>query len=157
LAKLETQIHAGTYQPAPSSCFIVHRPKPREIFASHFRDRVVHHLVVSRLEALFEPTLCSASFACRKGKGTHGALQALQKSGRRLSQGGNLSLWVLKLDLARFFVTIDRELLTRLLLKKITDPMLRRLTQKLFTHDGRVGCRRVGTTKEFAEIPASKS
>jgi len=157
LAQLETEIHAGTYQPAPSSCFIVHRPKPREIFASHFRDRVVHHLVVSRLEALFEPSFCFESFACRKGKGTSGALRALQKSGRRLSQGGHRPLWILKLDLARFFVTIDRERLTRLLLAKINHPMLRQLTEKLFTHDGRLGCRRIGSIEELAEIQASKS
>ena len=33
-----------TYQPLPSDCFIITDPKRREVFAAHFRDRIVHHL-----------------------------------------------------------------------------------------------------------------
>lgn len=43
----------GTYEIGRSIAFIVTKPKKREVFAADFRDRVVHHLVMLRLEPLF--------------------------------------------------------------------------------------------------------
>ena len=44
MRQLRDDLWNGTYQPEPSSCFIVNHPKKREVFATHFRDRIVHHL-----------------------------------------------------------------------------------------------------------------
>ena len=57
------------YEPGRSVCFFVQRPKLREVFAADFRDRVVHHVLVSHLERLWEPVFIHDSYACRKGKG----------------------------------------------------------------------------------------
>ena len=43
---LQQQLRTHTYQPGRSICFITDGPKPREVFAADFRDRVVHHLLV---------------------------------------------------------------------------------------------------------------
>jgi hypothetical protein len=37
--------------------------------AADFRDRVVHHYLVERLEQIFEPVFIHDSYACRVGKG----------------------------------------------------------------------------------------
>jgi len=70
LLALQQEMRAPTYRPGRSICFITDGPKPREVFAADFRDRVVHHLLVSHQERLFEPLFIHDSYACRTGKGT---------------------------------------------------------------------------------------
>ena len=81
LWRLHKDIHSKSYKPSRATAFVVTHPKPREIFASHFRDRIVHHLIVSKLQPIWEPKFSPFSFACRKGRGTHGALLELQRQG----------------------------------------------------------------------------
>lgn len=50
-------LNNGSYQPGQSIAFIVDKPVKREIFAADFRDRVVHHLLVNKLNPLFEKAL----------------------------------------------------------------------------------------------------
>ena len=68
LLPLQAELRGHTYQPSRSICFITDGPKPREVFAADFRDRVVHHLLVSHQEQIFEPIFIHDSYACRKGK-----------------------------------------------------------------------------------------
>ncbi|MFH1018499.1 MAG: reverse transcriptase/maturase family protein [Pseudomonadota bacterium] len=157
LLDLHREIHTGRYRPAPSTCFVVTHPKPREIFAAHFRDRIVHHLVVSRLEPLWERRFVFSSFACRVGKGTHGALHYLQAKVRSLSRGGRIPLWVLQLDIASFFVTIHRPTLRNLFLAGVSHPILRKLIETLYSHDARIGVRRKGNPDLFRLIPQEKT
>ena len=103
LLKLHESIHNGSYKPSPSQCFIVTHPKPREIFAAAFRDRVAHHLVVSQLAPAWDRKFIYSSFACRKERGTHGAIRFLQKKVRSLSQGGYKAVHCLQLDIEKFF------------------------------------------------------
>ena len=61
LVRLQEELRAHTYRPGRSVCFVTGGPKPREVFAADFRDRVVHHLLVSHQEPvdrrqLFLPT-----------------------------------------------------------------------------------------------------
>src|SRR5436190_984572 len=85
LSILHKEIHSNQYCPAPAKFFVVTHPKPREIFASDFRDRVVHHLIVSQLEVTWEKKFIYSSFACRLTKGSHGAIKYAQQSVRSLS------------------------------------------------------------------------
>ena len=71
--KLASDLQRGSYQPRRSVCFLTAKPKLREIIASDFRDRVVHHFLVKRLEPIFERIFIHDSFASRKGKGTPAA------------------------------------------------------------------------------------
>ena len=54
LVTLCEEINNGTYQPGKSIAFIVNVPVKREIFAADFRDRVAHHLIVNKMNLLFE-------------------------------------------------------------------------------------------------------
>lgn len=110
LLKLLDELQNGSYEISKHICFIVTEPKPREIFAANFRDRVVHHLLHQEIEWLFESTFSSRSFACRKGFGTHVAMRTLRddiKEVKRASGGG----WCLKLDVQSFFPSIDKNIL----------------------------------------------
>jgi len=52
--QLWKDINNRTYKIGKSICFIVTRPKLREIFAANFRDRIVHHIIMNKLESIFE-------------------------------------------------------------------------------------------------------
>lgn len=72
LLALQEELRTHTYRPGRAICFITDGPKPREVFAADFRDRVVHHLLVACHERVLEPISIHDSYACRKGKGHPG-------------------------------------------------------------------------------------
>ena len=69
LAQLRRELLDGSYQPGPYRMFRIFEPKPREISAAPFRDRVVHHALTSVLEPVFERRFSPNSFACPSGQG----------------------------------------------------------------------------------------
>lgn len=79
LLKLELELRGHTYKPGHSICFVVAEPKPREVFAADFRDRIIHHLLVNHLELIWEKKFIHHSYSCRKDKGAHRAIKNLKK------------------------------------------------------------------------------
>ncbi len=158
LLDLHHEISTRTYKPTRSIYFVVERPKPREIFASHFRDRIVHHLIVRKLEPWWERRFIHSNFACRKGRGTHAALRSFLSQINRTSRGNQFPVWVLKLDIEAFFPTISRSALAALLLRNIRHPALRYLVETTYSHDSRKSYRRViGPGGSNAEVDPQKS
>ncbi len=86
LIKLYKEINSGLYNPGKSIAFIVIKPVKREIFAANFRDRIVHHLIINKLNPLFEKEFIHDSFACRVGKGTHYGIRRIDHFIRTCSQ-----------------------------------------------------------------------
>lgn len=103
LLRLQEVLEGQTYSPLRSVCFVVTRPKLREIFAADFRDRVVHHVLVNALQNVWEPRFIHDSFACRKEKGTHRAVRRLQSFMRRVTNNGTRRAFSLQLDIQGFF------------------------------------------------------
>ncbi len=121
LLRLEEELESRAYKPSRLIYFIIEKPKPREIFASDFRDRVVHHILINRLEPIWEPKFIYDSYACRQGKGTHRAVARLQAFTRKISLNGEKPAFFMKLDIKSFFVSIDRKILYNLIKKEIKD------------------------------------
>ena len=82
---LHEELTTGTYRPGRSMAFLVEKPKRREIFAADFRDRVVHHILVSHLEPEWERRFIHDSYACRKEKGTHKGVERLRDFTRKVT------------------------------------------------------------------------
>lgn len=114
LLRLQRELVAGAYAPGPYRTFWIRDPKPRLISAAPFRDRVVHHALVAALEPVFERRFIFDSYACRTGKGQHRALA-------RFVQWARTSRYVLKLDVAKFFPSIDHEILKARLRRVLKD------------------------------------
>lgn len=91
------------------------RPKPRLISAAPFRDRVVHHALTRVIEPVFEARFLPNSFACRKGLGTHKALE-------RARNGCGRWPYVLKCDVRKYFPSIDHAILKELLERTLKCP-----------------------------------
>lgn len=88
-----------TYKPLPSDCFIVTDPKRREVFAAHFRDRIVHHLYFNYTHELFERTFIQDSYSCIKGRGTHFGIHRLRQHILQESRNYTRNCYVLKMDI----------------------------------------------------------
>lgn len=113
LKELLSELRSGEYTPGKSICFVVTKPKPREIFAANFRDRIVHHLLVNELMPAGESAFVFDSYACRPGKGTHRAVARLRQF-LHLEKAGKKPLYFLQLDIDAFFMNIDKEILLNL-------------------------------------------
>lgn len=108
LCALQRELVQGHYRPGPYKAFWIRDPKPRQISAAPFRDRVVHHALTRVLEPIFEPRFTSKSFASRKGFGQHKALELARAACRRHT-------FVLKCDIRKYFPSLDHAILKELL------------------------------------------
>ncbi len=115
LIDLQRSLRSQSYRPGAYTSFYIHEPKRRLISAAPFRDRVVHHALCNLIEPIFECSFIDDSYANRVGKGTHRALARVQGLARRFS-------YVLQCDLRQFFPSIDHAILRGLLARKIKDP-----------------------------------
>lgn len=135
LLDLKDALEHRSYSPSRSVCFFIRKPKLREVFAAAFRDRVVHHVLVDHLQAIWEPLFIHDSYACRQGKGVHAGVSRLQTFIRRITANGTRKAWYLQLDIRNYFMSIDKQVLFDLLEPRIRDEDARWLTRLLVFHD----------------------
>jgi len=137
LADLQDELVAGTYRPGRSICFVITRPKPREVWAAEFRDRIVHHLLYNHISPRFYASFIADSCACIPGRGTLYAAQRLEAKIRSITQNWSRPAWYLKCDLANFFVSIDKDVLWPLIAARVPEPWWRQLAHTILFHDPR--------------------
>lgn len=99
------------YEPKKSICFIVDQPVKREIFAAHFRDRVIHHFIYNYISPIFEKTFINDSYSCRVGKGTHYGIKRVDHFIRSCSQNYRKPCYILKLDIKGYFMGMNKNIL----------------------------------------------
>lgn len=124
LWSLHDELREKRYRPSPYYSFEIFDPKHRIISAAPYRDRVVHHAVCRILEPIFEPTFVFDSYACRKGKGTHAALD-------RTTRFMQTNRYVLKCDVWKFFPSIKHQILKNVVARKIKDPQVLGLVDRI--------------------------
>jgi retron-type reverse transcriptase len=156
LARLRDELQDGTYQPGRSICFVITRPKPREVWAADFRDRIVHHLLYNRVAARFYASFISDTCACIPGRGTLYAAQRLEAKIRSASQNWSQPLWYLKCDLANFFVTIDKSVLWSQIAARVTEPWWLWLAGVILFHDPRRDFELRGDRQLIDRVPVHK-
>lgn len=99
LIELYHELLDGSYVPGKSICFLTHFPVLREVFASQFRDRVVHHLLFNYIAPIFEKTFIYDSYSCRKEKGTLFGVERLEHHIRSCTNNYTHTAYILKLDI----------------------------------------------------------
>jgi len=119
---LQEELRGEHYRPGRYVHFFIHEPKRRRISAAPFRDRIVHHAVCNLIEPLFERGFIDDSYANRRGKGTHRALDRFQQFARRYP-------FALRADIVQHFAAIDHVILSSILGRKTPDPALQRLIE----------------------------
>jgi RNA-directed DNA polymerase len=114
LLRLQRELQEDSYQPGAYRLFRIYERKPRIIAAAPFRDRVVHHALMNLVEPPLDRTFIFDSYACRRGKGVHAAVDRYQIWARR-------NAYALKMDVAKYFPSIDHDLLKEKLRRRIKD------------------------------------
>lgn len=135
LEDLAADMRCGTYVQGEPREFQIFDPKLRTISALPFRDRVAQHALCAVIGPIFDATLLPRTFACRPGKGTHAGVKLLQADLRRLTHNGE-PLYALKTDFSRYFASIDRAMLWRLIEAKISCRATLRLTEAMLPREG---------------------
>ncbi len=156
LLELHDDLIAGTYRPGRSICFVVTRPKAREVWAAAFRDRVVHHLLYNRVAPRFYASFIADSCACIPGRGTLYAAKRLESKIRSASQNWSKPIFYLKCDLANFFVAIDKAVLRKQLAARITEPWWLALATQILMHDPREDYETRSPAHLFNRVPQHK-
>ena len=164
LIALRDRINTRTYQPGKSICFVVTRPRYREVFAASFEDRIVHHYIALRLEPLFELVFSPRTFNCRKGKGQLYGVKMLEADIKEASNNYTTDCYIMKLDLQGFFMSIDKSMLARMIDKFIVkyykgndSDDLRYLCQVVVLHCPEKNCERHSPREMWGHLPANKS
>ena len=157
LLKLEQGLQDHSYTLGRSICFVVEEPSLREVFAATFRDRVVHHLLYNFLEPFFEPIFIDQSYACRKNKGIHESLKNLQAYLRKITKNNHKKAYFLHLDIRAFFMSLQKEILFKLVSKKIKNPELLWLAKIIIFNDPIKNFTSKGDKTLFDKIPPHKS
>jgi retron-type reverse transcriptase len=114
LLRLQRELEDRTYRPGTYRTFTIREPKERLISAAPFRDRVVHHALMNVLEPVLDARMSFDSYACRKGKGTHAALDRYTHFARRFKYAWHG-------DIRKFFPSIDHAILKTILRRIVKD------------------------------------
>ncbi|MBF0270299.1 MAG: reverse transcriptase [Alphaproteobacteria bacterium] len=157
LIDLHEELVSGAWQPRPATTFVITRPKPREVWAADFRDRIVHHLVYAAIAPRIETAFIADSCACIKGRGTLYAANRLAQHLRSETEGWSKPVFYLKADIANFFVSIRRADLFAMLEARVRDETMLDLCRKLVFQDVKRDCIVKGSPQSFARVPRHKS
>jgi retron-type reverse transcriptase len=118
IQELHSMLKNKTYCTSAYTTFTVFEPKERLIFRlPYFPDRITHHAVMNILEPIFVSTFTADTYSCIKGRGIHAAAKAVK---RALNDVEN-TRYCLKLDIKKFYPSVDHATLKSLLRKKLKD------------------------------------
>lgn len=136
------------------SVFYITIPKERKIEASRYIDRIVHRWYVdSFMQEYFVKQFIETSYACIKNKGMHRAAKDVQ-NGMKHCKNKWKEYYIIKMDVAKYFQNINKDILYKLLERKIKDKKLMWLTKEiLYSTEGATGIP-IGnyTSQVFANI-----
>lgn len=167
LYSLYCQLNSKTYKINPYIVFCVDKPVKREVFAADFSDRIVHHLIINRLNNALEKEFIDDSYSCREGKGTQYGVLRCKKQIEECTSNYTEEAWILKGDFKSFFMTIDLDLLYSKLEKFVYEKVYNEDDMKanytcwlihtvLFAHPEN-NCIKIQDNKKWKGLPLDKS
>ena len=120
ILQIQSELLSETYRTSDYEIFKVYDPKEREIYRLPFKDRVVQHAIMNILEEIWTSIFISHTYSCIKGKGIHGVLKHLRRDLRDASG----TAYCLKMDIKKFYPSIDHDIMKAIIRKKIKDVRL---------------------------------
>jgi len=164
LVKLWQDVNNFKYKIGKSITFVITRPKLREIFAADFRDRVIHHVIMQRLEPIFENIFIEDSYSCRKDKGVLYGVNRLLDQVKLCSNEYTEDCWIGKFDIQGFFMSINKNILWNKLENLIENEydkkdklILLDLVKKVTLHCPQNNCVRKSDIRMWDALPKNKS
>ena len=118
ICKLHQMLTDKTYKTSPYNTFQVYEPKERTVYRlPYFPDRITHHAILNVLEPIFTRLFTNDTYSCIKGKGIHKASENLKKALKDKPNTG----YCLKLDITKFYPSVNHQILKQQLRRKFKD------------------------------------
>ncbi|RJQ29229.1 RNA-dependent DNA polymerase [Candidatus Parcubacteria bacterium] len=133
---LQKELRSGTYIPGDYRSFIRHDSKRRIIQVAPFRDRVVHHALCNCIAPLFESHFIHDSYACRKNRGTHKAIQRVERLTQSVSKNFFEPVYYMHCDVRKYFDSINHIVLFSQIMKRVYDLRTLQLIWKIIKSNG---------------------
>ena len=117
---LQKELEDRTYRPGSYIEFYVFEPKKRLVHAPHIRDKIVQFSIHTVLQGIYRSVFIKDSYACLEEKGAHEAVHRIQHY-MRLAQWKYEEPYIVKIDVRKFFYSINRDILKTIYRKKIPE------------------------------------
>lgn len=128
LLDLQRKLINGEYETSEYYVFKIYEPKEREIFKlPYYPDRIVHHAIMNIMEPIWVSAFVKGTYSCIKNRGIHKALKDVKFA---LKDEINTQ-YCLKLDIRKFYPSIDHDILKTIIRKKIKDKRLLSLLDEI--------------------------
>jgi len=113
----------GSYVPSPVRRKDIRKPDggTRTLGISTVQDRFVQQLLVQALTPIFDPNFSDSSYGFRPGRSAHDAMRAAQRHAKACR------IWVVDIDISRFFDHVNHDILMGRIGKTIRDKRVLRL------------------------------
>lgn len=122
ILKLHQQLKNKEYKTSQYEVFKIYEPKERIIYRlPYYPDRIVHHAIMNVLESIWVKTFTNNTFSCIKERGIEGCSRYVEKVIKKYK---GKSLYCLKIDIVKYYPSIDHEILKKIIRKKIKDKNL---------------------------------
>jgi RNA-directed DNA polymerase len=134
ILSLHNALADQTFYTSPYTTFPVFEPKERLVYClPYYPDRIAQHAVMNKLESVFTNHFTANTYSCIKGKGIHAAAADVKKALKDVSG----TTYCLKLDVKKFYPSIDHDILKHLLRRILKDkPLLAMLDNIIDSADG---------------------
>lgn len=124
-----------TFKTSKYHTFYIYEPKEREIYQlPYYPDRIVHHAIMNILEPIWMSVFTADTYSCIKGRGIHAIVRKLKST---LKDKEN-TIYCLKLDIRKFYPSIDHDVLKEIIRRKIKDDDLLELLDAIIDSAGGV-------------------
>ncbi len=124
LCLLSKQILSGSVDIGHYHYFTIYEPKERLICAASFPERVLHHAIMNVCHPIFDNYQIEDSYATRVGKGQYKAIE-------RVKQYTDNNIYFAKLDVRKYFDSVNHDILKKLLRRRIKDKQLLEIFDKI--------------------------
>jgi hypothetical protein len=119
IQRLHTALRAKTFRTSDYDVFTIYEPKVRLIYRlPYYPDRIVHHAIMHVMEPIFTAYFTPNTFACMRGRGVDGCARSVA---RHIRSYEGKPLYCLKMDVRKFYPTIDHAILKGIIRRKVKD------------------------------------
>lgn len=119
LLLLQKLLQLCTYKTSEYDIFKIYEPKERDIYRlPYYPDRITHHALMNHLEPIWTSIFVKDTYSCIKGRGIHAAVKKLKTQLRKDIDG---TKYCLKIDIQKFYPSIDHTILKEIVCRKIKD------------------------------------
>ena len=129
LLALHETLKNGTFKTSKYHIFTIYEPKERFIYRlPYYPDRILHHAIMNVLEPIWVSVFNKNTYSCIKNRGIHKCAKDVKQA---LKQDPDGTRYCLKIDVRKFYPSIDHETLKKVVRRKIKDVRLLALLDEI--------------------------